>query len=194
MKTAFWIFIVLFTGAIAPSCHSQHRKDYIPDYIAVQYAGSTGWMGIGAGYDILKQHARVGIQYGFVPEEKGGKLHILSNSFFFKPFVLHSAGRVDFNPLDVGVKTSYHFGDQFYLNWPSRFPDGYYWWKSALRIHLATETSLTFKLKNTGRAKSVTTYLELNSSDLYMISYVQNFRSLSIPDIVKAGVGLRVGF
>ena len=194
MKHNFRVLTLLLIGATASLCHAQSTKNLLPDYITAQYAGSTGWISIGAGYNLFKQHVRVGVQYGFVPEEKGGKLQILSTSFFFKPYVLHASKNIDFNPLDIGVKASYHFGDKFYINWPARFPDGYYWWKSALRLHLATETSVTYKLKNAGRAKYVTAYLELNSSDLYLISYVLNFKSLSLPDIIKAGVGLRIGF
>lgn len=185
--------ILLLIGAAAPLCHAQSKKGAYPDHITAQYAGSTGWMSVGAGYDLFTQRARVGLQYGVVPEEKGGKLHILSASFFYKPYALNVSDRVSLNPLDPGLKISYHFGEQFYLNWPSRFPKGYYWWKSALRLHLATESSITYKLKSTAKVKYVTTYLQLNSNDLYMVSYILNARSLSLPDIVKAGIGVRLG-
>jgi hypothetical protein len=194
MKTNCWVLSLLLIGAAAPLCHSQTRKSIYPDHVVVQYAGSTGWLGVGAGYNLSKDRARLGLHDGFVPEEKGGKLKILSTSFFYKPYILHISDKLDFSPLDIGAKLGYHFGDQFYINWPSRFPKGYYWWKSALGLHLATETSVTFKLKVPGRAKAVTAYLELNSSDLYLVSYIQNFKSLTLPDIVKAGVGLRVTF
>lgn len=194
MKTDFWVLCLLLIGAAAHVCHSQTKKSIHPDFVTAQYAGSTGWISFGAGYNLFKDHARVGIQYGFVPEDKGGKLQILSTSLFYKPYVLYLSEKIEFNPLDVGVKVGYHFGDQFYMDWPSRFPKGYYWWKSALRLHLATETSVTYKPKGNGRVKALTAYLELNSSDLYLVSYFQNLKSLSLPDIFKAGVGLRVAF
>jgi hypothetical protein len=194
MKHNFRVLTLLLIGATAPLCHAQSIKNLLPDYTSTQYAGSTGWMSVGAAYNLFKHRARVGFHYGFVPEKKGGKLHILSTSLFFKPYMLHASNKIDINPLDIGVKASYHFGDQFFMNLPSKYPDGYYWWKSALRLHLATETSVTYRLKNAGRIKSVTGFLELNSNDLYLVSYVLNFKSLSLSDIIKAGVGLRIGF
>ncbi len=101
---------------------------------------------------------------------------------------------VTINPLDVGIKTVYHFGDQFYLNWPERFPRNYYWWKSALRQHLVTESSVTRELKSAGKIKSVTAYVGFNTNDLYLISYVLNPSSLSVTDIIKVGCGLRIHF
>ena len=192
MKKTFRILVLLLIGAAAPLCHAQPKKGIYPDHITTQYAGSTGWLAVGAGYDLFRQHARIGLQYGVVPEEKGGKLHIVSTSFFYKPCVLKVSDRISLNPLDPGLKISYHFGEQFYVNWPSRFPKGYYWWSSALRLHLATESSITYQLKST-RIKYVTTYLQLNSNDLYLVSYILNARSLSLPDIVKAGIGIRFG-
>lgn len=98
------------------------------------------------------------------------------------------------HPLDIGIKSAYHFGDQFYLNWPERFPRGYYWWKSALRLHLATESSVTRELKNAGSIKAVTGYIELNTNDLYLVSYVLNPTVLAITDIIKIGCGIRIHF
>ncbi|QRR00158.1 hypothetical protein [Dyadobacter sandarakinus] len=178
---------------IAGPCHAQNTRSILPEYVSTQYAGSVGWMSLGAGYNLFKHRTRLGVQYGFVPKEKGGRLHILSSSFDFKPYVLHISNKFDFNPVDLGVKVSYHFGEQFHIKWPSRYPDGYYWWKSALRLHLSTETALTYKFSNLGTVKSLTPYLELNSADLYMVSYILNLKSLSFGNIIKAGVGLRIG-
>lgn len=124
----------------------------------------------------------------------GGSLHLLSVSLFYTPVKLKAFKTVTIKPLDVGVKAVYHFGEQFYLNWPERFPQNYYWWKSALRLHLATESSVTYELKSAGGIKSITGYLKFNTNDLYLISYVLNPSSLSVTDIIKVGCGVRIHF
>lgn len=89
---------------------------------------------------------------------------------------------------------SYHFGDQFYTKLPSRYPDEYYWWKSALRFHLATQTGLTWNLYEKHRIKSITGYVEFNTNELYLVSYFQNPGSLRLSEVVKAGMGVRMKF
>ncbi|WP_031526413.1 hypothetical protein [Dyadobacter crusticola] len=194
MKATWILLMLLLNGASDSLCLAQNARRFFPDYVTVQYAGSTGWMGFGTGYNLFKDHARLGVQYGFVPKEAGGNLQIVSASLFFKPITVRISDHILLNPLDIGTKVGYHFGDQFYVNWPKRFPRGYYWWKSAVRLHLTTESSFTYKIKKGAKIKSITAYLELNATDLYLISYVQNLQSLSLPDIVKAGVGMRVNF
>lgn len=62
-----------------------------------------------------------------------------------------------------------------------------------MRAHLVTETSLTVQLR--GHAfHSLTGYIELNTNELYLISYFQNYRSLNLADIIKVGYGVRANF
>ncbi|MCF2446778.1 hypothetical protein L0657_22670 [Dyadobacter sp. CY345] len=194
MNFKMWVVILLLTGSADRNSYAQVLKNLAPDYVGLQYAGSIGFISVGGGYDLFRQRVRAGLNYGYVPKEMGGNLHLLSTSLFYIPLKLKVSNTVTINPLDVGMKAVYHFGDQFYLNWPERFPRGYYWWKSALRLHLATESSVTHELKSTGRIKSVTGYIELNTNDLYLISYVLNPSSLSVTDIIKIGCGLRIHF
>ena len=111
-----------------------------------------------------------------------------------QPLKIKVAKAFTIHPLDTGIKSAYHFGDQFYLNRPECFPRGYYWWKSALRLHLATESSVTRELKNAGSIKAATGYIELNTNDLYLVSYVLNPTVLAITDIIKIGCGIRIHF
>ncbi|GGM93947.1 hypothetical protein GCM10010967_28850 [Dyadobacter beijingensis] len=184
---------LLAMGAASLS-HAQSVGKFVPDFAQIQYAGSNGWLGIGAGYELLHRRLRTQAQYGYVPPERGGPLHMLSVALFYRPLRVNSNKTLQINPLDIGFKGSYQFGRDYFFNLPSRYPPNYYWWKPAFRLHLATESSVTYKLPKTAGIRSVTAYLEFNTNDLYLISYVLNAGSLRIGEVVKAGIGVRVGF
>lgn len=184
----------LLAMGVACASHAQFSRKLVPDFTHVQYAGSNGWMGIGAGYDLFRHHLRAGVQYGYVPPDKGGTLHLFSGAVFYRPVRVGAGKQFYINPLDVGFKVSYQLGNNYFFQLPSRYPPNYYWWKPALRLHLATESSLTYRLARTVGIKSVSAYLELNSNDLYLVSYALNPGSLGIGEVVKAGVGLRANF
>ncbi|MGN7889928.1 hypothetical protein ACN9ML_01275 [Dyadobacter endophyticus] len=186
--------LALLIGSADRNCCAQFLKNLVPDHLGVQYAGSIGWVSVGTGYDLFRSRIRTGLHYGYLPKDFGGELHILSASVYCQPLKIKVAKAFTIHPLDIGIKSAYHFGDQFYLNWPERFPRGYYWWKSALRLHLATESSVTRELKNAGSIKAVTGYIELNTNDLYLVSYVLNPTVLAITDIIKIGCGIRIHF
>ncbi|MET7258224.1 hypothetical protein [Dyadobacter fermentans] len=184
---------LLATG-VASTSYAQFAKKLIPDFAQIQYAGSNGWMGLGAGYELFERRLRTNLQYGYVPPAKGGPLHLFSGAIFYQPVRFRPGSRFQINPLDFGVKGSYQFGNDYFFNLPSRYPPNYYWWKPAFRLHLATESSLSFKLRPHSGIRSLSAYLEFNTNDLYLVSYVLNAGSLRIGEVVKAGIGIRVGF
>jgi hypothetical protein len=185
--------LVLF--AVTSALHaSGQRSRYLPDHAGLQYAGSIGYVSAGAGYDVMRKSARMSFHYGFVPEAKGGRLNIVATKLAFKTMSFRLSERTRINPLDAGIMISYHFGSNFRSRWPNyRYPEGYYWWKTSLRAHLLVESFFTVDLKEKF-FKSFTTYVEFNSNDLYIVSYLQNRSSLSLRDIVKIGYGVRMNF
>jgi hypothetical protein len=193
MNKIIWLGALLSAG-VAGTSYAQFAKKLIPDFVNIQYAGSTGWASVGMGYEMFNQRLRAGLQYGFVPPEKGGELHMVSASVFYRPASIRIGKQWHLNPLDLGVKGSYQFGKNYFFELPSRYPPNYYWWKPALRLHLATETSVRFDLPHNTAVRSVSAYMELNTNDLYLVSYVLNNNSLGLGNIVKAGVGIRVNF
>ncbi|ACT92574.1 hypothetical protein [Dyadobacter fermentans] len=193
MKQILVSAALLVTGA-AGAAYAQSGQKLVPDFAQLQYAGSIGWMGVGAGYEFFNRRVRTHLQYGYVPPDKGGRLHLLSGAVFYQPVRIKAGARWEINPLDIGFKASYQFGNNYFFNLPSRYPPNYYWWKPALRMHLATESSITRKLRRNASIRSVSAYLEFNTNDLYLVSYVLNAGSLRVTEVVKAGLGIRVGF
>ena len=167
----------------------------VPDFFVIQHAGSIGFFSAGVGYDVFKSNARFSTHFGTVPFNRGGTLNVLSTKLFYKPTTITVWNRVKFNPVDFGIMASYHYGDDFESRWPEGVhPKGYYWWHPALRVHLGMESALTYECKKGHAFESVTGYIEFNTNELYMVSFVQNMKSVSVWDVVKIGAGARIHF
>lgn len=185
------IFIFVVHAEISQA--QENKKNWIPDFLVAQYAGSIGYESIGIGYDLNKK-SRASIHYGYVPKNKGGVLNIITGKYSHSPVTIQPSAKYFIQPINVGGMVTYHLGEDFYFRWPSdRYPKGYYWWSPALRIHATIESAITFQI-NDSPIKSITGYVEFNMNDLYFISYLQNIESLTLFDIVKTGVGVRIKF
>jgi len=186
-----FLFLILFS-TVALQLRAQ-RSTLSPDFYSVQYAGSLGYANVGAGYDVFNQKGRLSFHYGYLPTGKGGSFHIAAAKLMYSPFsakAFHE--KLVIRPLDFGTFVSYHFGSRFASRWsPWRYPEGYYWWRTSLRIHLAFEQSLTYTFKESS-IQSVAFYSEWNTNELYLVSYLQNTKSLDLPDIFQLGLGVRV--
>jgi hypothetical protein len=180
---------------ILPLSVKSQQRGLRPDFVTLQYAGSIGYVSAGTGYDIFKGKSRISGHYGVVPTSKGGPLNILTAKIFFKPKVFRVKNHITINPLDIGLMVSYHFGRNFESRWPDELtPKGYYWWPTALRAHLATETSVTYRFQEKQWLHALTGYIEFNTNELYLVSYIQNTGALQLSDIIKVGGGLRITF
>jgi hypothetical protein len=189
-KVLPWLVSILVTVSV-----QAQRSNAIPDFGVVQYAGSIGYVSIGAGYDIFENKGRVSLHYGHTPSGKGGPLNIVAAKFFYEPLTVNLSNRLSFQPADIGIMISYHTGRNFSTRWPShRYPEGYYWWKTSLRFHLALESSFTILFDDQSFFKKITGYAEFNTNELYIVSYVTNPHALSLSDIVKIGIGTRLSF
>ena len=110
MRKIIILKVVVVLILAAQACCAQSAKPFLPDYASIQYAGSSGWLSAGTGYHLFHEHFRVGLQYGFVPRQRGGDLHILSASLVYKPLRVVLSDKVSINPIDFGIKASYQFG------------------------------------------------------------------------------------
>lgn len=173
----------------------QEKNGLQPDFVVAQYAGSIGYFSFGTGYDIFKNRGRISVHFGNVPREYGGVLNIASGKFLYSFSSIPLSNRLTFKPIDAGIILSYHFGDNFKLNVPNYFKtDNYYWWHTAMRLHLATESSVSLHFSRESIFRSLTGYLEMNSNDLYIVSFINNTSSLKPHQLIKVGVGLRLHF
>jgi hypothetical protein len=191
MKTI--VAAILLTLVVSPGFGQRNKIS--PDFAVIQYAGSIGYLSGGVGYDIFQNRGRVSMHFGSVPKSEGGPLNIIAGKIIGEPWTIAVSERTTFNPLDVGLMVSYHTGDNFKSNVPDLLAKrNYYWWHTSLRVHLITETAISVRLEESRFFKKVTVYGEMNSNDLYMVSYISNASTLKLHELVKVGVGLRFNF
>ena len=170
------------------------RQAWKPDFATTQYAGSIGFVSGGFGYRVFKDKAKVSFHYGFVPASKGGPLNIVASKLLFNTWKIKISNSVDVCPLSAGIMISYHFGEALNSSWAEyRYPKGYYWWRPSIRAHINTQSSIVVKLKDK-RIKSMDYFIDVNSNDLYLVSYFQNRKALGLTDILKVGYGVKVNF
>lgn len=186
------VILLLFPGI---RLKAQLLETLKPDYVVLQHAGSIGYMSIGGGYELFKNdRGSLEFDYGYVPKNRGGTLHIATTKFAYRPFRIKIKDKVSIFPLNPGVFFSYHFGKQFGLGFDrDQYGKSYYGWSTALRGHISVSNEIKL---HTGNKNSVSIYSEFNTNDLSLVSmfYKNNSQWLSPEDIVKLGVGVKVGF
>lgn len=188
---------LLFFITTLASTTAQAQKSHwaVPDFAVAQYAGSIGYFSAGAGYDVFRSKARFSAHYGYVPENRGGRVNVISTKLFFKPMTLTVWNRVRMNPIDIGLMASYNDHNKSGSTGPEgERHKGYYWWNPALRTHFAMESSVTYEFKKGHTLRAITGYIEYNSNELYFINFVREINAIRVSDVVKVGTGFRVFF
>jgi hypothetical protein len=103
--------------------------------------------------------------------------------------------KATFYPLNPGLFFSYHFGEQFDIAFDrEQYGKSYYGWSTAVRGHLSVSNEV--KLHTRSKKNTLTLYSEFNASDLYLASmfFKNNSQWLRPQDILKLGIGVKVGF
>ncbi|MFC5283358.1 hypothetical protein [Pedobacter alpinus] len=196
------ITALLFFGlkySYAQTADTVKHKWFIPTSAVLQHAGSIGYFSTGIGYKLNKRgKSTLDLLYGFVPAKFGGDLSLITAKFAWRPFKINVKDWAQIYPVNPGVFLSYHAGGDFDTKWDDdNYPDGYYWWSTALRPHISISTELKLdakKLVPNLRIKYISLYSEFNTNELYGISYFLNPRDLNITGIFKLGIGTRVTF
>ncbi|WP_426489723.1 hypothetical protein [Hymenobacter sp. 102] len=179
------------TGA-APAAGSA-RRWYQPAHVVLQTGGGLGMVAGGVGFS-LKDRLDLDILVGYVPEKYAGSaLSLASAKLLFSPWTLPLSPKLSVKPLSVGGYFSYTHGT---LNdeEPNQYQPGYYWFSTDTRIGPLLGSRLSYALPPTasGRHRNLSAYYEFSTNDLYLVSYVQNTKSLSPADILTLSLGLKL--
>jgi hypothetical protein len=192
-------FKYLFVSLFFVSQLANAQKFLVPDEAILQYAGSIGYLSVGGGYKLFKnERGNLDFLYGYVPASAGGRLHIITAKFSYKPFVINvnKIGRV--YPFNPGLFFTYTLHPDLQLKFSKdNWPKGYYYWSEAVRPHLSFSNEIEFTEPKFIRAvglKSVTLYSEFNSNDWYLVNFFQNAPEVSVTDVFRLGIGLRLKF
>lgn len=179
--------------------NAKAQKFLIPEDAIIQYAGSIGYLSVGAGYELFgNKRGNLDINYGFVPESKGGALHILTAKFAYRPFMINIGNFAKIYPFNPGIFIRYTLNNNLGFNFDTvQYPKGYYYFSEAARPHLSFSNEFQLikgkVLERTG-LKALSIYSEFNTNDYYLVNYFQNTTALSVTDIFKLGIGIRAKF
>lgn len=178
---------------------AQTFKFLVPDGAVIQFAGSIGYFSGGISYDLFKnKRGNADLIYGFVPENKGGPLNIITAKFAYRPWELNVKDWGKIYPLNPGFFATYTFHRDLSFEFdPAQYPKNYYYWSEALRPHLSFSNEIELnapKLIRGTSIKKISIYSEFNTNDYYVINYFQNMSALSLSDIFQLGIGLKVKF
>ena len=192
--------IFLTTGLLLTLCAAlcaQEKKrpaGWIPNQATLQFAGSIGLMSLGVGYTNSHDNLNLQVGYGYVPESAGGRLDILHAKLLYKPFTVKLGSFTLWRPLNPGGFISYTLNEGFYGKWPEhQYPKDYYWWNSAMRLHASISSEISLGTLPSNRlVKSYAFYVEANTNDLYIASFLTNRSYLSVWDILKLGAGVKI--
>ncbi len=193
LSISLLLILALFTSsAYAQRSFLQRIK---PDHVNLQYAGSIGYFSGGIGYNFFKEKTALSFHYGYVPKNKGGWMSIFTAKFEYKPFAITIKDKIIIHPINPVFFPSYTSGDNFdYQFKTSQYREGYYFWSSALRLHLGAGTEVKILNNKNAAFKSVSLYTEANTNDLYAISWFENRTTAPFYTMFKLGYGVRVNF
>lgn len=171
----------------------------VPEFIRFQYAGSTGLLNLGAGwnYGRRSQH-ETDFMFGYIPRyDKDSPLFTFTLRQTFVPWAKPLYGqRFSFQPLACGLFVNSVLSSEYWTREPKRYPDGsYYRFSSKLRFHLFVGQRYTFHIPIQKRflARQVSFVWELSSCDLYIVSKFPN-KSLPWHEILSLSLGLKYDF
>lgn len=170
------IFSLLFFIGTTTFAQNKFLTALQPDEVELQHAGSIGYISVGIGYDFFNEKTALSLHYGFVPESKGGDLNILTTKFQYKPFTINlKKNKLLLKPINPVAFASYTLGRNFDKKFdPNQYPNGYYFWSTAIKIHLGVSAELKILGDQNSTIKAVSVYVESNTNDLYAISWFEN--------------------
>ncbi len=191
--------LALLSMFLGTQLKAQKLNFLVPDAAVVQFAGSIGYLSAGIGYDLFKnKRGNLDFSYGFVPKSKGGELNIVTAKFNYRPFEIKVKDWGKIYPLNPGFFATYTFQrDMSFIFNRTRYAKDYYYWSEALRPHLSFSNEVELnavKLLPGLGVKAISVYTEFNTNDYYLINYLQNTSTLSLPDVFQLGIGMRVKF
>lgn len=187
--------LLFFINSVAIA--QQEKKWYIPDHGKLHFAGGTGFLSAGAGYELFPaQNGEIDLFVGYLPASIGGEhIYTATVKFHYMPFktALFTSGW-QIEPLTLGGMLYQSYGHE--LNRardPDLYPEDYYWWSIKTRFGPFIGSRVTKEL-GSSFIRSVTFYGEIGTNDLYIYSWATNRSTVPFSKLWNSSFGLKVRF
>lgn len=197
MKRCWLVFVCLAVGlgtAFAELDAQPHSPWYLPQHIKVQFAGNVGVFSIAGSRFSQNKHWESDFSYGYVPKSVAGvDIHTLALKGNYYPWSWRLNDKYRLYPGYVGVGLNYTFGAQYNTIFDKKYPKTYYQFLP-LQIAPLLGIRLDHGKKLTSTAVSPGVYLEVATTHMYLIHYINNPDFLSVTDIFNVALGVRIPF
>lgn len=193
------LFLICYAGSLSGIAQEIEKKNkpkwWVPEYTKFQFAGAIGFLSAGAGYINKTGKSETELIIGFLPKSIGGD-NLFSATLKTNriPWKKELSEQWTLLPFQFGGYLSYTFGSEFNTLLPDRYPGGYYWWSTSLRVGMFLGSRFRYHPVTDSPFKSVDFYYEIGTYDLKFLSYAQNVESLSVLDMVNLSFGVRLEF
>lgn len=175
----------------------QRWNKLIPSYSKLQFAGGMGLVSVGTGWEYGKNRQwETDLLLGIIPKHSSKRAKVtLTIKQNFTPWRMPLRGRFALEPLSTGLYLNTVFGGEFWMKNPDRYPQGYYWFSTRLRIHVFVGQRIRFDIPENHRwfLSAITAFYELSTCDLYVIQAVRN-SYMKAGDVLRLSFGLKCSF
>lgn len=175
----------------------QRWNKLIPSYSKLQFAGGMGLVSVGTGWEYGKNRQwETELLLGLIPKHSSKRAKVtLTLKQNFTPWRVPLRGRFALEPLSTGLYLNTVLGGEFWMKNPDRYPQGYYWFSTRLRIHVFVGQRIRFNIPENRRwfLSSITAFYELSTCDLYVIQAVRN-SYMKVSDVLRLSFGLKCNF
>lgn len=132
-----------------------------------------------------------GLLYGRLPRFAGGVNNSLVFKFIYNPFKYKLGEKFLLKPLQGSLFIAQNFSKDLRVFWDKKYPKGYYWWSRSTRFHFSLSTQISYPLA-IKHIEKLSWYIEANTNDLYLYSYLENLNAFLPHDIFFLGMGIKV--
>lgn len=175
----------------------QRWNKLIPSYSKLQFAGGMGLVSVGTGWEYGKNRQwETDLLLGLIPKHSSKRAKVtLTLKQNFTPWRVPLRGRFSLEPLSTGLYLNTVFGGEFWMKNPDRYPQGYYWFSTRMRIHIFVGQRIRFDIPEGRRwfLSAITAFYELSTCDLYVIQAVRN-SYMKADDVLRLSFGLKCSF
>lgn len=180
--------------------HRVHRyrkqwENLIPTHTKIQFAGNMGLISLGTGWDYGKRNQwETDLFFGILPKYQSKRTKLtMTLKQNYMPWSIGLGKYFSVEPLSCGLYVNTVFGDEFWVNEPERYPEGYYGFSSKVRFHAFLGQRITCEIdpKRRFTAKAITFFYELSTCDLYVVSAFTN-KYLKPKDYLSLSFGIKL--
>lgn len=179
------------------NAYNRFWRSLIPNQARLQYAGNVGMINIGLGwhYGGPERHRwETDFMLGLILKNDNPKnYYTFTLRQSYVPFRIPLFWHFSYEPLATGMMLNFISGEEFWVREPSKYPQRYYGFPTAVRAHVFLGQRLRWEFPKAKRkyVKSISFCYDLSACDLDIASYSTN-SYIPLRDILSLSFSIKV--